>query len=112
MQSASTSSLSIEDYGLSTALLIETAPFSGLAAIGGVLVTGLVGVALNHPSVTTSMDLGSIFDLGKNQFGIVVAAIFGLTPNLLTANLQKATDQYKSDLKSTISSTGSQPGAA
>jgi hypothetical protein len=111
MQSASASSLSVEDYGLSTALLTETAPFSGLAAVGGVLLTGLLGVALNHSS-PNAMDLGSIFDLTSNQFGIVVAAIFGLTPTLLTANLQKAADQYKSDLKSTGSSTGSQPGAA
>lgn len=109
MQSASASSLSVEDYGLSAALLTETAPFSGLAAVGGVLLTGLLGVALNHPS-SNAMDLGSIFDLGKNQIGIVVAAIFGLTPTLLTANLQKAADQYKSDLKSTASSTGSQTG--
>jgi hypothetical protein len=114
LQSASASGLSVEDYGLSTALLIETAPFSGLAAIGGVLITGLVGVALSHPAGTTgaaaTTDLGSIFDLTKNQFGIIVAAIFGLTPNLLTANLQKAADQYKTDLKSTGSSTRSQSG--
>lgn len=110
LQSASASSLSIEDYGLSTALLVETAPFSGLAAIGGVLVTGLLGGALNHTASTVT-DLGSIFNLNVNQFGIVVAAIFGLTPSLLTANLQRATDQYKTDLKSTASSTGTQSGA-
>lgn len=112
LQSASASSLSIEDYGLSTALLVETAPFSGLAAVGGVLITGLLGVALNHPSIGAATDLGSIFDLRTNQFGIVVAAIFGLTPSLLTANLQKAADQYKTDLKSTVSSTGTQTGGA
>ncbi|HEX6507847.1 MAG TPA: hypothetical protein VF221_09470, partial [Chloroflexota bacterium] len=107
LQLIGASGLAVEDYGLSTAVLTEIAPFSGLAAVGGVIITGLLGVALTHSGTTGSMDLGSIFNLRTDQFGIVVAAVFGLTPNLLTSNLQKVSDQYKTDLKSTATSTGS-----
>lgn len=47
--------------------------------------------------------LREIFDLTKNPFGFLVAAIFGLAPGLLFERLQQQADKYKADLKSTRS---------
>ncbi len=182
----------IQDYGLSRARLIQTPLFSGLAAVGGVLLTAMLTAALNDellvppaavtPATTASaagvgaptttptaagaalvgaptapVDIASpaalatvtptatatptttsanlaaaspnaedagtgvgdqdavrdaleeqpipqlpdIFDLNGNRFGLVIAAIFGLTPNLLIRRLQEQTDRYKDDLQST-----------
>jgi hypothetical protein len=45
--------------------------------------------------------LSAIFDLDVNGFGLVIAAVFGLTPSLLVNRLQSQADQYKVDLQST-----------
>jgi hypothetical protein len=50
--------------------------------------------------------LTDIFDLTKNLFGLVVAAVFGLTPGLLFERLQQQADRYKADLKSSRSTEG------
>ncbi|GAC1330092.1 MAG: hypothetical protein NVS2B16_22330 [Chloroflexota bacterium] len=112
----------VEDFGLATARLIHAPMFSGLAAVGGVVVTALLAVVLNYTVATTTgattvssagvsvsqsvsnesrlPSLGDIFDLNKNQASIVVAAIFGLTPNLLIQRLTTTAEQYKTELKS------------
>jgi len=77
---------SIEDFRLATARLIAAPLYSGLSAIGGVLV------------------IQRMFDL--NVTTILIAAAFGLTPSLFTNAIQKEADQYKTDLKSTTAPTG------
>ncbi len=77
---------SIEDFRLATARLIAAPLYSGLSAIGGVLV------------------VKQMFDL--NVTSILIAAAFGLTPSLFTTAIQKEADQYKTDLKSTTAPTG------
>ncbi len=70
---------------------------SGLAGIGGVLVTtGLTALA-GKPDLT----LGSVFtsDPRTLLIHLLVAAIFGLTPNLLIKNLQQSADKLASNLK-------------
>jgi hypothetical protein len=52
--------------------------------------------------------LSKIFDLGNNLIGLLVAAVFGLTPGLLFDRLQKLTEKYKSDLKSSQATQGAQ----
>jgi hypothetical protein len=99
-----TTTSGVEDYGLSSATLVQTTPFSGLAAIGGVLVTGLFAVAISKSQTTGAQtDLSAIFDLARSQYSIVTAAIFGLTPGLLINRLQQAADVQRSDLRSTMS---------
>ena len=90
----SQSSKSIDDYRLTLVRTIATPMFSGLAAVGGVLLT---------QKVTSSVDT---FDPKNIASGLVVAAVFGLTPNLLIGVLQKQVEQYKIDLKSTDASQG------
>ncbi len=82
----SKSDTSIDDFRLATARLIAAPLYSGLAAIGGVLV------------VQQKLEL--------NPTNILIAAAFGLTPSLFTSAIQKEADQYKTDLKSTAATTG------
>ncbi len=77
---------SIDDFRLANARLIAAPLYSGLSAIGGVLV------------------VQRMFDL--NVTSILIAAAFGLTPSLFTSAIQKEADQYKTDLKSTTAPTG------
>jgi hypothetical protein len=90
----SQTSKSIDDYRLTLARTVATPMFSGLAAVGGVLLTQ----KLTSP--------GDIFDPKNILSGLIVAAVFGLTPNLLIGVLQKQSEQYKTDLKSTAASQG------
>ena len=99
----------VEDYGLSTARLVYTPLFSGVAAVGGVLLTALLAVnvvqtgAANaaQPTIDQAAQLLRIFDLGQSPFGLIIAAIFGLTPNQLISRLKQQTDQVKEEIRST-----------
>jgi hypothetical protein len=138
-----------EDYGLSTARLIHTPLFSGIAGIAGVVLAALVGPIVPGPTGTTTTPtptatttagspahpslirapaalaaddeavttrkevapLADIFDLGKNTYGLIFAAVFGLTPNLLIVRLQRQAEQYKADLKSSEAGEAATPAA-
>ncbi len=90
-----------EDYGLATARLIQRPLFSGLAAVGGVILTALLPRLAPSGTVTPSLTtLDQIFNLTTHPEYLVVAAVFGLTPSLLMAGLQKQAESYKADLKS------------
>jgi hypothetical protein len=100
----------LEDYGLFSATLVQTPLFSGLAGVGGVLLTSMMAVALNKvaptPQATSQVvpQLADILDISKYQFGLIIAALFGLTPQLLINRLQSLANQYKSELGSTQAS--------
>lgn len=94
LHSAATGSTAAQDdYGLGVVRLIQTPLLAGLAAIGGVVL-----VSLTQGQGQASLDLTTTFDLGKNPYGLVVAAFFGLTPSLLLSSLQQRIDQYRTDL--------------
>ena len=90
----------VDDFGFSTTRLIATPLLSGLAGIGGVLLTitltTLGGLALS--SSKGQLGLEQIFDL-KPQL-LLMAAIFGLAPNLLITGLQNTAKKYESDIQS------------
>ena len=88
-----------DDYGLSLARLIATPLLSGLAGIGGVLVSALLYSKLVVGANDVSATLSSIFGL-KATIYLLVAAVFGLTPNLIIRSLQQQAEKYVSDLKS------------
>jgi hypothetical protein len=122
-----------EDYGLSTARLIHTPLFSGIAAVAGVALAVLAPVAVapsggtqttrtktsaasksssastdrnRTPSPTKTgpgqpVSLKRVFDIANYPAGVVVAAVFGLTPTLLITRLQKQAETYKADLRGT-----------
>jgi hypothetical protein len=88
---------SVDDYGLSFARLIAVPLLSGLAGIGGVLVTTSL-IALTGKQDLT---LASVFAIDPQNLLIhlLVAAVFGLTPNLLIKNLQQSADKFASSLE-------------
>jgi hypothetical protein len=92
-----------EDYGLATARLVHTPLSSGLAALGGILIIPMLSLLVNDSGAiedTLVPTVVSIFDLDKRPFGLVLAAIFGLSPTVLIARLQQEAEKYKADLKS------------
>jgi hypothetical protein len=109
LQAASASEAAAQDdYGLGLVRLIQTPLFSGLAAVGGVV---LVKLAQGEGAGSAqSFSLSQTFDLGANPYGLVAAGFFGLTPALLLAGLQQRIDQYKTDLSKSGSSQSQPPG--
>lgn len=99
----------IEDYGLSLARLFHTPIFSGIAAMGGVLIIPMLSVLISPVSAENSTAgastivapaLTDIFNISTRPFGLVIAAIFGLSPATLISRLQQEAEQYKTGLKS------------
>jgi hypothetical protein len=102
---------SVEDYGLTAARIALTPVLSGLAALGGVIVVAMLPSALSGniltPTTATAAaanavpTLDQIYSLAGNPLGIILSAIFGLTPSLLIGALQNAGDKYRSAVQST-----------
>lgn len=91
----------VDDFGLATARLLQVPWLSGLAAVGGVLITSVIDGSFAGSQPGT--ELVAIFDSRPILF--IIAAVFGLTPDLLIRRLQQQVDKYKDDLQSTQSST-------
>jgi len=91
------------DYGLFEARLLGTLLISGLAGIGGVILVSAAPLAnaINGGSASAALPLTSVFSLELNRAGPVVAALFGLTPELIVGQLRKQTDTIKRELSST-----------
>jgi hypothetical protein len=104
----------VDDFGFSAARLVATPLLSGLAGIGGVLVTVMVaalgGAALGK-GMSVPVMLNDIFKLDPRL--LFAAAIFGLTPNLLIKGLQEKAKKFESDLQSSKAeaSTGTDSAA-
>jgi len=125
LQAESSTKSVVDDYGLADARLMVTPLISGLAAIAGVVLTAkliLPGSDVLAPAsvdesgktrtvaseVRTAPELSEIFDLDANAGGLVVAAVFGLTPGLLLERLKSEAEKYKSDLKTSTATDGKQ----
>lgn len=91
----------VDDFGFSAARLVATPLLSGLAGIGGVLLTvmaaSLGGAALGK-GMSVPVALNDIFKLDPRL--MFAAAAFGLTPNLLIKGLQEKAKKFESDLQS------------
>jgi hypothetical protein len=83
-----------DDYGLGVVRLVQTPLFSGLAAVGGVVLVKLT----QGQGGGNQFSLSDTFSLHNNPYGLVAAGFFGLTPALLLAGLQQRIDQFKGDL--------------
>ena len=86
-----------DDSGIEFVRLLTIPQLSGIAGVLGVVLTRLGGTATSSGTPT----LADIFSLAAYPFGIVIAAIFGLTPGLLLARLRQQTDEYKEELART-----------
>ena len=96
----------VDDYGLAMARLLTVPAFSGLAAIGGVLLTTLTAA---H---ATSTNLASIFEFKNHPLVLLDAAAFGLTPALLVQGVAKRSQKYQSDIRSTEPTDGASNSAS
>jgi hypothetical protein len=83
----------IDDYNLSLARLVVAPQLSGIAAV--------IGVLLFQKAAT----LGGVFTFDGITTTLVIAATFGLAPNLLINQLKKQADGYTGNLKSTQPTT-------
>ncbi len=90
----STSEHSNDDYGLFFTRLIATPLLSGLAGVGGVLITVVLPVLSGQPIP----GLDKIFTLNSQY--LFAAIVFGFTPNLLIRSLQQRVQKYTDDLAS------------
>jgi uncharacterized membrane protein YqjE len=101
-----------EDYGLSHVRLIQIPLFSGLAAVGGVVLTRLL-IELNLDSESAQMpSFEEILSFRQNPLGLIAAAVFGLTPTLLVSSLQRRAEQWKEDLQTSAPGEGAAVPAA
>jgi hypothetical protein len=99
-----------EDFGLYQARLVSVPLHSGVAAVAGVvLVTAVPALAAAGSASGLAAQLGTAFDLTKAPLGLLVAAIFGLTPALLTTNLDKQGNKLLSDLTASGPATTTVP---
>jgi hypothetical protein len=95
-----TADTATDDFGLSTTRLIHTPLFSGLGAVGGVLIVSVLDTHfLGFDPNATNATLLDIFTNKPNL--LVFAAVFGLAPDLLIQRLTQQAENYKDDLKST-----------
>ena len=89
-----------DNYGLFISRLLAIPVLSGLAAIGGVLITATLP-ALIGQSVSKALELSTIFNGTVTLEYLFAAAIFGYAPNLIVGNLQQRARKYSTDLQST-----------
>lgn len=99
----------VDDYGLSTARMVHRPLFSGLAAIGGVVFVAFVTDVFNSQAPGAQASTGQsilslIFDLKAFPFSLILAAVFGLAPDLLVLGLREQTEQLKRNLQVTTAS--------
>ena len=100
----------VDDFGLTRARLLHLPWLAGLAAVGGVLVTAVLGPQLVPSSSSeTAPALAAVFT-GENASLLLVAAVFGLTPDLIIRRLEQQTEKYKADLESTQSTQSTESG--
>jgi hypothetical protein len=94
----------VEDYGLSMARLITVPVFSGLAGVGGVLISSLSAQHLPQ-------SLSELFNLQSKPTSLLTAAVFGATPGLFVGRLARSSERYKTDIQSTeVARAGSNEG--
>jgi hypothetical protein len=103
----------VDDFEFASARIWQTPVLSGLAGIGGVMLIAMVPYL--SPQLTLAVadsaqraQFGSIppalhdvFSLELNPHYLLVAAVFGLTPEILLGRLQHLAEQYKGNLQST-----------
>ena len=93
----------VEDFGLSTARLLNAPVLSGLAGLGGVVLTALLIVPPMGLAVINAPDgalaYGNIFTIQTYPAALAVAAAFGLTPGLLFDRLKQVGEGLKTDIQ-------------
>ena len=100
----------VEDFGMAAARLRQTLIGSGLAAVGGIVITAMIADATAVERGVGPPSLSDVFTVSANPAQLLIAALFGLSPQLLIERLTASADRYRSDLKQT--GTGDADAAA
>lgn len=87
----------VEDYGLTGARILAIPAYSGLAAVAGVVITSVAGVATG----AATPSLSTLFVLPPSTGLLVVAAAFGAAPDLVLSRLGDASEKFKRGIAST-----------
>lgn len=100
-----------EDFGFYRTRLFFMPVLSGLAAVGGVLIVWLLAEAANFaPEAAStggvSQPLGGVFNIHTFSVGLLIAAVFGMTPDLLVEKLQRKADDYRAGLTASTAASG------
>jgi len=97
-----------DDYHLTLARIIVTPVLSGIAGVLGVLLTTMLSLTLlksalpqNVVLAVPQLGLDDTFNLQRNSLGILIAAAFALTPNLLINTLKKKANDFTDKLQNT-----------
>lgn len=101
---ASIANIGVDDYGLSLAQIMSRPLYSGLAGIGGVLISSTL-LSIGTPNGLSLNTIQSIFTLTRPDL-LIVAAAFGLTPNLIASGMQNQTNKFLSALRNSKTTTG------
>jgi hypothetical protein len=97
----------VDDYGLFEARLLATLLLSGLASLVGVVLIAFVPTLLATGTAPNPVDdLAKVFTLAGNARGLVAAAVFGLTPELVTGWLSKQSEDIMAELASASPAKG------
>ncbi len=88
----------VDDFGFSTARLVATPLLSGLAGVGGVMLTVMLASLGDTVGKAGNITMDNIFHMDPRLF--FAAAIFGLAPNLLIKGLQDEASKYDTDIQS------------
>jgi hypothetical protein len=94
----------VEDYGLSKARLLLSPLLSGVAAVGGVLLVALLsghplGLDLLGQTAQAKESVLVNLTIARYPGAIVVAAIFGLSPELLLRRIRSLGDELQLAIK-------------
>ena len=102
----------VDDFGLSTARLLNIPWLSGLAAVGGVLIASILDGQFTTGNLGGDTTLTNIFAGGTSSVPslLIVAAVFGATPDLIIQRLTQQAERYKGDLQSTETSQSTEAG--
>ena len=96
IRQATLSNIAVDDYGLALAQIISRPIYSGLAGLGGVLISSTVFSISTQNGVNA---IQNVFTPLRLDF-LIVAAAFGLTPNLIASGLQNQTNKLLEGLHS------------
>lgn len=93
------------DYGLSLTRLIATPFFSGVAGIAGPLIVAVI------PALTRLVQVPPLVEVFRlDPLSLFIAAVFGLTPNLVMQLLKREADQESPEEVPEAGQVGHAPG--
>ena len=103
LHAAASNDRAVEDFGLAAVRVLSRPAHAGIAAVLGVgaLNVAPLAVTILQQGSAGSPNLNAIFGIDRLAANLLLAGIFGLTPELLFRRFNELTEQLKQDLKAT-----------